>query len=93
MESVKAVQIDGALFAGRRLGDGDGRAQGVVRGVFERHHDVEPVHAAALEDHHQDFAARALLRARGADQKRRRQAEGEKPEPGGFKKWSGASDS
>ena len=61
MQAEEAVEIDGCVFCaiaavGPR--DGDGGAQLVVGLLAVRHHDVQPVGRAALEDRHQNFFAR-----------------------------------
>ena len=74
MQRIKTVEIDGARFAGRRLGDGDAGPERIIGAVFKRNHDVQSVHAAALKHHDQDFAASALFSTRSTHEKCRRES-------------------
>ena len=62
MQAEEAIEIDGRILAlvARRwpARDGDGRAQIVVGLLAVRHHDVQAVGGAALENGHQDLLAR-----------------------------------
>ena len=78
VKSVKAVQVNDAIIAGRRFFDGDARPQSVISAVFERDDRVQPVHGAALKDDHHGFAFADLLRFRRAHEKSGWQPEGEK---------------
>ncbi len=86
MERIKTIEIDGAFFTRGRFGDRDAWPKRIVSAVFERNDCIQSVHAAALENHHQDFPVSGLLCPGGADKKRRRQAEGQETQPGGFDK-------
>ena len=77
VKGVKGVQVNGALVAGCRLGDGDAGTQGVVALLPEWNHGIEAVHAAALEDDHQDLAAIFFLSLCGANHKGGGQPQGE----------------
>src|SRR6516165_1673541 len=86
VQSEITVEIDGALLARRRLFYGNGRPERVISLVLERNDDVESIHAAALEDHHQRLSACILFGARGANQKARWQTQSQEAEARGFKK-------
>ena len=65
-EDLRDVVLIGHSYGGMvatgvagRARDGDGRAQIVVRFLAVRHHHIETVGSAALENGHQDFLARS----------------------------------
>jgi len=63
VQSEEAVQVEsGVVLLARVAGgarDGNGRAQIVVCLLAVRHHHIETVGSAALEDRHEDFLPRS----------------------------------
>jgi hypothetical protein len=62
VQSKETIQVNGAVVAAVALGDLQGGALAIVFLLALGDYGVEPVHAAALEDHHQNVALRRLPR-------------------------------
>ncbi len=72
MQAEKSIQIERRVGAALlRLRNGDRRAQVVIIRLAKGHHDVQPVHRAALEQHDHFLLAGSSGRGHGPLQERR----------------------
>ena len=67
MQAEEAVEVERAIGACRRAWECDGGAQLVVALLTERHHHVQTVDGATLENRHQNFLAALRLSFGGVD--------------------------
>jgi hypothetical protein len=87
VQTVKTVEVNGALVAVAGLTDGDVRTVAVIIRIFEGNDNVQAIHSAALENQDKNlFGARGRLGAGCAHEKTGRQAHGDKAETGRFQK-------